>query len=99
LSNRIVTETERVARAICWAFSEETDDCSSVCLNARRCMAEKVDPSFMRDARAALAAIYFPDADWDALRKLAAQGIEAGTDGTPKEVQPEGREPDPKDAP
>jgi len=33
------------------------------------------------------------------LGKVDAQGIEAGTDGTPKEVQPEGREPGPKDAP
>lgn len=53
MDNKLV---EAVARAICWAFSEETDDCASTCLNARRCKAEQVDDSFKRDARAAIVA-------------------------------------------
>lgn len=53
LSDELV---EKVARGICWGFSEDTDDCSIKCLNAKRCMADTVDRCFTRDARAALEA-------------------------------------------
>jgi hypothetical protein len=59
---------ERVARAICWKMSEEIDDCSSVCMNARRCMTEQVDPCFVRDAKAAIEA-----AGVEALTKRVAE--------------------------
>ena len=48
---------ERLARAVCWAFAVDTDDCSSQCFIARKCAAAKVNDCFKRDARAILTAI------------------------------------------
>jgi hypothetical protein len=53
LSEEVVV---RVARAICWASAEESDSCSSRCMNARQCMADEISECFKRDARAAIAA-------------------------------------------
>lgn len=61
---------EHVARAICWAFSEETDDCSSVCMNAKRCMTDDVADSFKRHARAAIAAMPELSSLQDKIRRL-----------------------------
>jgi hypothetical protein len=58
MTSTIETEdvVDQVARAICWAFSEEDEKCQTKCLKARKCMATKVQDCFKRDARAALSA-------------------------------------------
>lgn len=60
-----------VARALCWASTDDYGDCMNACLRAGKCMAERPNECFYRDAQAALSAI---PAEGDVVATLLTDG-------------------------